>query len=66
MIVGSRVVYFGFLSCGCECVFLMEVFLQDGANKGGVDAALAVAAAASTMLKKRLARRKQEEMDETA
>lgn len=38
--------------------------LQDGANKGGVDATLAVATAASTMLKKRAARRKQEELDE--
>ncbi|KAJ1525925.1 hypothetical protein ONE63_009113 [Megalurothrips usitatus] len=38
--------------------------LADGANKGGVDATLAVAAAASTMLKKRAARRKQDELED--
>ncbi|KAK3919382.1 Fibronectin type 3 and ankyrin repeat domains protein 1 [Frankliniella fusca] len=38
--------------------------LADGANKGGIEAALAVAAAASTMLKKRAARRKQDELDD--
>ncbi|XP_026275190.2 fibronectin type 3 and ankyrin repeat domains 1 protein-like [Frankliniella occidentalis] len=38
--------------------------LADGANKGGIEAALAVAAAASAMLKKRAARRKQDELDD--